>query len=263
MVLGGTRPKDFDKSELKPTRWNSFVEDYAKDHHIPYTEAIVDWRVSNAYRANNNVAWDRKRNVWLKNPEPLRRHFTQEEIARMTNEEVLEAMEEIWESESEEEDQQEDQQEDLVGITLEELENMTNEEVVEELENIAEMEEMAKEDINRVKVKKVKKKKENIEPLTEEQLEEMEEEYEELMEDAERFIFSKIKKPDNYFKLGIRIRKYLKLINKHKEQIGLDKWEEIKKSLNNEDDRMFEFIKNDKDYDKELYDEYLNSSKRK
>ena len=139
MVLGGTRPKDFDKSELKPTRWNTFVEDYAKDHHIPYTEAIVDWRVSNAYRANNNVAWDRKRNVWLKNPEPLRRYLTQEEIAGMTDEEVLEAMEEIWENEEEEEpeEQPEEQpEEDLVGITLEELEGMTNEEVIDELEEL-------------------------------------------------------------------------------------------------------------------------------
>ena len=237
MVLGGTRPKDFDKSELKPTRWNSFVEDYAKDHHIPYTEAIVDWRVSNAYRANNNVAWDRKRNVWLKNPEPLRRHFTQEEIARMTDEEVLEAMEEIWENEEEEEpeEQPEEQpEEDLVGITLEELENMTNEEVIDELEELMSMkdsediekmleniltqeerENMEKEDVNVAK----KKKKEN---LTEGELEMILYEYEEMTTEGEELLFFNPTKIHQYIEWFLKFKDILKILDKNKERIGLD-----------------------------------------
>jgi len=116
-IVGGNHAKGH---ILKPTAWNTYVEDYAREHHIPYTEAIVDWKVSNDYRASHGSSWNRKYNKWLKEPRPHRGRMTEEEIDAMNEEEVVDALrEEAGESEGESEEESE---EESVGERPEEYE---------------------------------------------------------------------------------------------------------------------------------------------
>jgi len=130
-IVGGNHKKGH---RLNPTAWNTYVENYAREHHIPYTEAIVDWKVSNDYRATHGSKWNRKYNRWLKEPKPRRRVLTGEEIEGMDEEEVDDALSEMAsESESEEEEEEEEEEEPIA----ENIDNMGDDEVTRELVRLA------------------------------------------------------------------------------------------------------------------------------